>query len=72
MNRPDPTLTRTTSMLANHTSPPSTTAASAPASTFLSRLAWMIAVMVAFQAELIWRRAKPLGARPSDKTPTAG
>lgn len=32
----------------------------------------MIAVMVAFQAELIWRRAKPLGARASDKTPTAG
>jgi len=32
----------------------------------------MIAVMVAFQAELIWRRAKPLGARTSDKTPAAG
>jgi hypothetical protein len=32
----------------------------------------MIAVMVAFQAELIWRRAKPLGARASDRTPAAG
>ena len=28
----------------------------------------MIAVMVAIQAELIWRRAQPLGARASDKT----
>ncbi|MCD2188225.1 hypothetical protein [Actinomycetospora soli] len=27
----------------------------------------MIAVMVAFQAELVWRRAQPLGARESSK-----
>jgi surface polysaccharide O-acyltransferase-like enzyme len=28
----------------------------------------MIAVMVAFQAELVWRRAQPLGARTSTST----
>jgi hypothetical protein len=27
----------------------------------------MIAVMVAFQAELMWRRARPLGARTSSR-----
>lgn len=30
----------------------------------------MIAIMVAFQAELVWRRAQALGARASRKTPT--
>jgi hypothetical protein len=30
----------------------------------------MIAIMIAFQAELVWRRAQALGARASDKTPT--
>ena len=29
----------------------------------------MIAVMIAFQAETIWRRAQVLGAGASDKTP---
>jgi hypothetical protein len=32
----------------------------------------MIAVMVAFQAEVIWRRAQPMGARTSDRVPAAG
>lgn len=32
----------------------------------------MIAIMVAFQAEIVWRRAQPLGARTSDKTAVAG
>ncbi len=31
----------------------------------------MIAVMIAFQAEIIWRRAQALGARASDRTPVA-
>jgi hypothetical protein len=31
----------------------------------------MIAVMVAFQAELVWRRGRTLGARESEKTPGA-
>lgn len=31
----------------------------------------MIALMVAFQAQIIWNRAKPLGARASDKDPVA-
>ena len=31
----------------------------------------MIAVMVAFQAQIIWRRAQPLGARESSATPAA-
>jgi hypothetical protein len=31
----------------------------------------MIAVMIAFQAELIWRRAQALRAGASDKTPIA-
>lgn len=31
----------------------------------------MIAVMVALQAELIWRRARPLGARRSEKEPAS-
>jgi len=31
----------------------------------------MIAVMIAFQAELIWRRAQALGAGAPDKTPIA-
>ena len=31
----------------------------------------MIAVMVAFQAEIVWRRARPLGARSSSETPAA-
>lgn len=30
----------------------------------------MIAVMIAFQAELVWRRARVLGARRSDKAPS--
>lgn len=32
----------------------------------------MIAIMVAFQAELIWRRAAPLGARRQDTDPVGG
>jgi len=31
----------------------------------------MIAIMIAFQAEIVWRRAKALGARASDKDPVA-
>jgi hypothetical protein len=31
----------------------------------------MIAVMIAFQTEIIWRRAQVLGAAASDKTPVA-
>jgi len=31
----------------------------------------MIAIMIAFQAEIVWRRAQALGARASDKTPVA-
>jgi len=31
----------------------------------------MIAVMIAFQAELMWRRARALGAGAVDKTPIA-
>ena len=31
----------------------------------------MIAVMIGFQAELIWRRAQALGAEASDRTPIA-
>ena len=31
----------------------------------------MIAIMIAFQAEIVWRRARPMGARASDKTPVA-
>lgn len=31
----------------------------------------MIALMIAFQSEVVWRRAKPLGARRSDKTEPA-
>jgi hypothetical protein len=31
----------------------------------------MIAVMVAFQAELIWRRARALGARTSSRPTVA-
>jgi hypothetical protein len=29
----------------------------------------MISVMVAFQSELVWRRAQPLGPRSSDDAP---
>ena len=29
----------------------------------------MIAIMIAFQAEIVWRRAKALGARASEKVP---
>jgi hypothetical protein len=29
----------------------------------------MIAIMIAFQAELVWRRAQALGARASNRTP---
>lgn len=32
----------------------------------------MIAVMVAFQAELVWRRARPLGARSSSEQAVVG
>jgi hypothetical protein len=32
----------------------------------------MIAIMVAFQAQIIWRRAKPLGARESSEAPVVG
>ena len=31
----------------------------------------MIAIMVAFQAEIVWRRAQALGARASARTPVA-
>ena len=31
----------------------------------------MIAVMIAFQAEIVWRRARVLGARTSDRSPVA-
>lgn len=31
----------------------------------------MIALMVAFQAQIVWNRAKPLGARRSDQDPVA-
>ena len=31
----------------------------------------MIAIMIAFQAEIVWRRARVLGARASDRTPVA-
>lgn len=33
----------------------------------LGEVLLMIAVMVAFQAEIVWRRARPLGARDSSK-----
>jgi hypothetical protein len=39
-----------------------------PVSTASRRPRARLAVMVAIQAELIWRRAQPLGARASDKT----
>lgn len=32
----------------------------------------MIAVMVGFQSEIVWRRARPLGARVTTKDPVAG
>ena len=31
----------------------------------------MIAVMIAFQAEIVWRRARPMGARLSDQAAAA-
>jgi hypothetical protein len=31
----------------------------------------MIAITIAFQAEIVWRRAQALGARALDKTPLA-
>jgi hypothetical protein len=31
----------------------------------------MIAIMIAFQAEIVWRRARVLGARTSDEAPVA-
>ena len=31
----------------------------------------MIAIMIAFQAEIVWRRARVLGARASDRTPVS-
>ena len=37
----------------------------------LGEILLMIAIMIAFQAELVWRRARALGARTSDRTPIA-
>lgn len=37
----------------------------------IGEIVLMMAIMVAFQAELLWRRAKPLGARQSDRVPQA-